>query len=97
MPGTIRCSESQRFVFSRLVGTGHSFERVILRKQKLLNPKPPRRGADAANGKATSRAKFPALSSTDFPQMAVKPASPEAVKKKKPSLLLCLTEQDIDF
>lgn len=36
-----------------------------------------------------------AFNSTDLPQMALKLASPEAVKK--PSLQLCHTGQDIDF
>lgn len=54
---------------------------VILRKLQLLNVKPPGTGADLANN-FTSRAKVTAFNSTDFSQMALKIASPKAIKEK---------------
>lgn len=71
------------------------YTNMMPRKLQLLNPELPWRGADAANGDSTSRAKeWPAFSSPDFPQMTLKLASPEAVKKP---LQPCLVGQDIDF
>ena len=72
---------------------------VILRKLQQLNSKPPKQAMIQLMATLHGGQMLLAFNSTDFPQMALKLASPETEKKKRKSTFfqLCHTGKNIDF